>query len=191
MEFSKVNDSGQRQEFNTGSVRDTAEGKGIPHLIGGEALAKVIRAKYEKTPINDLYALLLEYNTVVENREEKIDKVYDALNLTIRYISDMEDKTETASIKRLAKHYENGAKKYTKNNWRKGQPVSRYYDSAFRHFLALKDGKVDEDHGAALIWNLIGIIQTKIDVSKGYILKELDDFPFLVDEVFIKPQDKK
>src|SRR3954470_1453827 len=59
-EFTAVKDSGQRQEFSTGAVRDTQTGKGFPHLLPSHALL------------------------------------------------------------RLAKHFENGAKKYGKNNWRKG-----------------------------------------------------------------------
>ena len=40
------------------------------------------------------------------------------------------------SILRLSKHYENGAKKYQRWNFRKGIPVSSFIDSACRHLAA-------------------------------------------------------
>jgi len=40
--FYKVQDSGKRQEFNTGSQRDSDENKGKPHLIAGEAIVGLI-----------------------------------------------------------------------------------------------------------------------------------------------------
>ena len=44
----------------------------------------------------------------------------------------------------------------------------------------------DEDHAAALFWNLIAIIQTKLDIEKGLLPKELNDFPFTIEETFPK-----
>src|SRR5262245_57116195 len=41
MEFKEVKDSGIRQEFNTGSVRDTQEGKGRYDLIPPEKLERL------------------------------------------------------------------------------------------------------------------------------------------------------
>ncbi len=189
-EFNEVQDSGKRQEFNTGSVRDTAEGKGTPHLIAGEALAKV--HDYIKTALNfsdgylyTIQDILFRYSEFVVNREDNIGLVYEASAVTMEFISkEQENNSYSATMRRLAKHYENGSRKYSANNWRKGQPVSRYYDSAMRHLWSLMDDKTDEDHASALLWNLIGIIQTKIDVKKELLSKELDNFPFTIDEVF-------
>jgi len=86
--FTAVKDSGERQQFSTGSVRDTQVGKGRFDLIPTDAL------------------------------------------------------------RRLAQHYENGARKYGDRNWEKGQPLGRYLDSAFRHLVNVLDGKTDEDHAA-------------------------------------------
>lgn len=112
-----VKDSGKRQEFNTGSVRDSAEGKG----------------RYDLIPS---YPLL-----------------------------------------RLARHYENGAKKYGDRNWEKGQPLSRYLDSAERHLACIKMGLTDEDHMAAVIWNIMAIIDTQKRVELGLLPKDLDTLP--------------
>lgn len=116
--FTHVKDSGKRQEFDTGSRRDTAEGKGRPDLIP---------------------TLLLE---------------------------------------RLGQHFENGARKYGDNNWQKGQPLSRYYASAFRHLLKVRDGKEDEDHLTAAIWNLQAIMWTLEEIREGRLPDSLLDLPF-------------
>ena len=58
---------------------------------------------------------------------------------------------------RLARHYENGAKKYDERNWEKGIPASRFADSALRHMFKYMDGQDDEDHLIAAIWNLCGL----------------------------------
>lgn len=114
-EFHEVKDSGQRQEFATGSVRDTREGKGRYDLI---------------SPI---------------------------------------------ALRRLARHYENGARKYGDRNWEKGQPLSRYLDSAFRHLCAILHGLTDEDHAAAAMWNLAAYIHTGEMIRDGVLPASLDD----------------
>ena len=43
MKFDKVKDSGKRQEFKTGSVRDTNEGKGRYDLISPISLARLAK----------------------------------------------------------------------------------------------------------------------------------------------------
>lgn len=115
----------------------------------------------------------------------------DVLENIIIYIAYQEEKHYTDAFRRLAIHYQNGAKKYNKNNWRKGQPISRYYDSAIRHAWAEQAGKKDEDHASAIFWNIVAIIQTKKDIKKGLLLKELDDFPFIIKDVFGEKNDIK
>lgn len=113
--YTHVQDSGARQEFDTGSVRDTRDGKGRFDLIPVDALT------------------------------------------------------------RLAVHFENGAKKYGDRNWEKGQPLSRYLDSAIRHTLKVLDGRVDEDHAAAAIWNMMAFIHTQNEIEAGRLPEELND----------------
>ena len=60
------------------------------------------------------------------------------------------------SILRLSKHYENGAKKYQRWNFRKGIPVSSFIDSACRHLAKYQFGMDDEDHLAAAAFNVLG-----------------------------------
>ena len=115
MEYDAVKDSGERQEWNTGSVRDTRTNKG----------------RYDLLPV---YA-----------------------------------------IKRLAQHFEHGAVKYGDRNWEKGQPLTRYLDSALRHTFQVLEGKTDEDHAAAAAWNIMAFIQTQKWIEDGILPKELDD----------------
>ena len=60
------------------------------------------------------------------------------------------------SVLRLSKHYENGAKKYQRWNFRKGIPVSSFIDSACRHLAKYQCGMGDEDHLAAAAFNVLG-----------------------------------
>ena len=62
---------------------------------------------------------------------------------------------------RLARHYENGCKKYGDRNWEKGIPAHSFADSALRHLFKYMDGQTDEDHLIAAIWNLCGLAWTE------------------------------
>lgn len=60
------------------------------------------------------------------------------------------------SILRLSKHYEAGAKKYRRWNYRAGIPLSSYIDSACRHLAKYQCGCDEEDHLAAAAFNILG-----------------------------------
>lgn len=84
----------------------------------------------------------------------------------------------------LARHFEYGAIKYSDvecgpldQNWRKGIKTADYTDSAFRHFLKLLDGREDENHLMAAIWNLICLFETRVMIDRGELPKELDNLP--------------
>jgi len=113
--FSEVKDSGQRQEFESGAVRDIQEGKG----------------RYDLLP--------------------------------------------TRAIRRLARHYENGAVKYGENNYLKGMPMSRFLDSALRHLFKALEGHQDEDHLIACAWNLLAIVEFQERIDDGIMDKKWDD----------------
>lgn len=81
----------------------------------------------------------------------------------------------TCSLKSLAKRFEDGATKYGRDNWQKGIPISRYYDSANRHLWALRDGQVDEDHFGAVLWNIACWQKTKEMIASGILPEELND----------------
>ena len=60
----------------------------------------------------------------------------------------------------VAKHFEDGAKKYGPDNWRRGIPVNCYIDSAVRHYLKYLRGDTDERHDRAFVWNILCCIWT-------------------------------
>jgi hypothetical protein len=114
MDF-ETKDSGKREEFSTGSLRDTREGKGRFDLI------------------------------------------------------------PTKALKRLAQLYERGATKYGDHNWTKGQPITRYIDSAMRHLTQVLEGHTDEDHAIAVAWNAFVIVETLEMIEAGKLPPGLDD----------------
>jgi hypothetical protein len=62
-------------------------------------------------------------------------------------------------LKRWAEHLTGGAKKYDARNWLKaqGEPeLLRFRESAFRHFMQWYNGDDDEDHAAAVFFNING-----------------------------------
>lgn len=72
-------------------------------------------------------------------------------------------------LKRVMRRYLTGADKYGENNWMKGMPLSVYYDCAHRHMEAWWRGDDDEDHAAAVVWNMLCAMYTEINNE------ELDD----------------
>lgn len=113
--YNEVKDSGKKQEFDTGSMRDTEDGKGDFSLLPWIAL------------------------------------------------------------RRFAIHLQNGAKKYTKHNWRKGQNVSRYFSAAIRHLMKWWLCWDDEDHLAAVLFNVSAIVETEEMVKRGKLPEKLLD----------------
>lgn len=82
-------------------------------------------------------------------------------------------------IKRLADHMGKGAKKYTAHNWLKanGQAeLDRFKESAERHLQDWKEGKRDEDHMAAVIFNLFGAEMVRDKMDRAGIIYVWDYF---------------
>lgn len=78
---------------------------------------------------------------------------------------------------RLARVYEEGAKKYTERNWERGQNLMATLDSALRHCQCLMAGEQHEDHATQAVWNLFAYIHTLNEIEAGRLPKELDDRP--------------
>ena len=96
-----IKDSGEREEFKSGMVRDIAAGK-------------------------------IDYTLI----------------------------TDGPMFKRWAEHLTKGAVKYTKRNWKKASgeaEYNRFRESAFRHFMQWYYGDTDEDHAAAVYFNINGV----------------------------------
>lgn len=139
-----IKDSGDRRTFDTGAVRDMQAGKGrcdlmplsvvatlLENLTGGDYVIREIAryTKLQKTTC--LYRALIGFSTVAYNNS-----------------------LETMILE-VAKHFEEGAKKYGENNWQKGLPTNCYIDSAIRHYLKWRRGDKDEPHDRAFVWNIM------------------------------------
>lgn len=142
---SSIKDSGDRTEFATGAVRDMREGKGRCDLMPLEVVAEylVLAYPYSK-PVMKEVANFKKTNCTMH--------LYFALGKFAKLAYDEKDATMFLEV---AKHFEEGAKKYGENNWQKGIPVKCYIDSAVRHYLKWLRGDKDEPHDRAFVWNLM------------------------------------
>lgn len=67
-------------------------------------------------------------------------------------------------LKRLAQRYEYGEVKYgNSDNYKKGIPVSRCFDSTMRHMVAYLSGDNSEDHLAAAAWNIFCMMEMEVN----------------------------
>jgi hypothetical protein len=106
-----IKDSGKRESFDSGMVRDTEDGK-------------------------------LDYSLVLDG----------------------------PMFKRWAAHLTKGAAKYAPRNWMKaaGQDeYDRFKRSFLRHMVAYLDGQRDEDHAAAMVFNINGMEYVREQLEEG------------------------
>ena len=82
------------------------------------------------------------------------------------------------ALRRMGERYTEGARKYGRNNWREGMPLSAFADSALRHILAASEGDTTEDHLGAALWNVAGWIDTERRIQSGALPRDLSDLPF-------------
>lgn len=83
-----------------------------------------------------------------------------------------------AALMEVSKIFEEGAKKYRANNWRRGIPLSRYADSGLRHMAKWMAGWRDEPHLEQATWNLLCLIETQSMIKQGLLPESLNDLPF-------------
>lgn len=84
---------------------------------------------------------------------------------------------EEQMITRLAALYGRGAVKYASRNWelaRGVEEMERMKSSAFRHFMQWMAGEVDEDHGAAVMFNIIAWETTKYKLENDVVTVSID-----------------
>ena len=144
----KILDSGDRTEFETGAVRDMREGKGRCDLLPLDVVAEM-----EGKPLGgyNVFSRIHQFQTTSDVRY---------LLLALDCFGELCMWDKRTMILEVAKHFEEGAKKYGENNWKKGIPVRCYIDSAVRHHLKWLRGDCDEPHNRAFCWNIICAIWT-------------------------------
>ena len=146
--MSILKDSGMRQEFDTGAVRDVTEGKGRCDLLPLDVISELLKREYAYA---DIFALIDKFMATMD--EEYLYKAILKFG-KIRY------RNTPDMLLELAIHFEDGCKKYGERNWEKGMPVKRYMDSGIRHYLKWLRGDEDEPHDRAFVWNMVCAIWT-------------------------------
>lgn len=139
-----IKDSGKRREFETGAVRDIQEGKGRCDLMPLDVLAEHMEDSI----------LLFIYQFTTNGNPGHLYRVLDEVPGRL-HLGDRPN-----MYLQVAKHFEEGAKKYGENNWQKGIPVNCYINSAVRHYLKWLRGDKDEPHDRAFCWNIMCAIWT-------------------------------
>jgi hypothetical protein len=155
-----IKDSGNRREFESGAVRDMQEGKGRCDLMPLEVVAAYICDDYDDT--DTVLWHIREFQ-----RTNSTSYLYGAIyNFDMKHWNNM-----YTMFLEVAKHFEDGAKKYGENNWQKGIPPKCYIDSAVRHYLKWLRGDKDEPHDRAFCWNLMCCIW-EVDYHKSTVEEE-------------------
>ena len=88
------------------------------------------------------------------------------------------DLVPPATLRALAIHFQKGCQKYGDRNWEKGIPVgSSFLDSGIRHLEQVVDGRNDENHFIAGIWNAVCGYETVLRIQQGILPLKLYDLP--------------
>jgi hypothetical protein len=152
----EIKDSGQRTQFETGAVRDIQEGKGRCDLLPLDVVAILYRVKNGENSLSStIFSELCLF--------AKCGGWHHLAETIVWFVADRKSPSWEDMILEVAKHFEEGAKKYGEHNWQKGIPVSRYLDSGVRHYLKWLRGDTDEPHDRAFCWNMMCAIWTCIN----------------------------
>ena len=161
-----MHDSGKRQQFEGGAVRDTAEGKPqysllspyVWKLIPLQRVIPDIEPSHRLDVMRRVCRRMCDY--LLEHRPEFLESAFEELSMSF-------------GIDRLCEWLRLGAEKYDRFNWAKGMPISRCIDSLGRHLS--KWDKDDEDHIAAVMCNIMFIIHYHQACEAGLLPKKWMD----------------
>lgn len=155
-----IKDSGERREFETGAVRDMAEGKGRFDLMPLSEMANLFYMD------DRIHSIILDLSYMMDSESNRQDPfTTNAIYNFIAYCKNKDFDDVTVSdiaeyMLEVAIHFEEGAKKYGEHNWEKGLPLNSYIDSATRHLMKHISGMTDERHDRAFIWNMLAYAYT-------------------------------
>lgn len=144
-----IKDSGDRTEFESGAVRDMREGKGRCDLLPLDIISEILEVDDSLDIVYDIYLFVEGDSNGVKGWRGHL------LTAVERFCKDVRKWDMETMLLEVAIHFEEGAKKYGDNNWRKGIPVRCYIDSALRHYFKYRRGDKDEPHDRAFCWNLL------------------------------------
>lgn len=153
-----IKDSGTRQQFSTGAVRDIQKGKGRCDLLPLDVISKYMNVYGGEKSV---FMLLQKFQDTGEPGE---------LFMVLERFNEQHCRDSITMILEVSMHFEEGAEKYGEDNWKKGLPVKCYINSAVRHYLKFLRGDSDEPHDRAFFWNILCAIWT------CYHRPELNDY---------------
>jgi len=185
----RVLDSGKREEFSTGSKRDTRDGKGRFDLIPRLPLLRAGRSGDFPGDDPAAFAAKMALRAIGPRNALTVSAMASSINSGMIYVAgsfpkaditfiDLNTQADTLlalapeGILALAQVYEQGAEKYGDRNWEKGQPISRMCDSALRHSFKALAGWTDEPHPAQAAWNWLAVLYTE------FYHPEMNDLPW-------------
>lgn len=143
-------DSGKRQEFDSGMVRDTTEGKiQFDLALDGPVINWDLLCNSIKDEDDSLLSLFYIWYMSGNQDDAKA------------FISDLAgfEGGMFPFFKRYAELMTRGAVKYKARNWMQARgeaEYTRFRESALRHFFQYMAGDQDEDHAAAVCFNING-----------------------------------
>ena len=147
------------KKFSSGMIRDVDKNKLKPYLLFPKDIPYDLQIfKQVNLPsdvvdkISNLDKLILQ----IYNQQVYSEVIIDAMQI----LFDIEG---YSFLDRIIIHYSNGSKKYEERNWEKGindnEVLERYGESLFRHYISWANNETNEDHAAAIAFNLAGIYQ--------------------------------
>ena len=169
----KMHDSGKRESFTGGAVRDASEGKPSFRLISPFILSGLANVRVMKASSTTERAVWRVVQSCARFRisKEPAELVF-AFDEYVSYLG------LDPAMERLSKWTELGAKKYSDRNWEKGMPLWRTLDSLMRHCFKCLKNRNDEDHDAAILWNLMAAVHYIGCVEAGSLTPDiLEDLP--------------
>ena len=156
-----ISDSGERREFASGGVRDISAGKGKCDLLPLREVYELLEFDCHIGEDSSFSPIRWIYRYLESVKEHPFGLGREELIYRAIYHFAVERKWDIYTVVlEVSKHFEEGAAKYARNNWRRGLPASCYLDSGIRHYLKWKRGDEDEPHDRAFVWNLLCMIWT-------------------------------
>jgi hypothetical protein len=143
----EIKDSGMRRTFDSGAVRDVSDGKGRCDLLPLRIIGRGLKNEY-----SGIFIAIADF---IERQD--VGSLWYAAVRFSNYIMNWDEGT---MLLELAKHMEEGSKKYPERNWEKGINIHCYIDSGVRHLLKHMAHWTDEPHERAFVWNMLCCIHT-------------------------------
>jgi hypothetical protein len=181
----EILDSGEREEFSTGAVRDSGK-EGRCDLLPLKVVGGYLNYTGPEHGYNIAIARILS-DVEGFQRSLNIEHLWRAIQIAIRNLQMFPD-TPTAMLE-VSVHYAQGAEKHSEWNWQKGIPLHSYIDRGVRHLLKWLRGDLDERHDRAFIWNMLGAIWTV--ENKPELSEKLVDGEYVIEATAVSESEHR